>query len=389
MARSASALCALLPALLLGCASGLRVVSQASPAPYAGQGRIGIAPVDYASVRMGKATEGASLAEDEAALDDEFIRGIRAIAHRGGIQVVRAESALETPFLIKPSVSVLDAGTGSSRVEMSVRIVSADGRVLDELALAHGSDAPPGSRLRTDGEALGVEVGSYLRDRIGRVAAPADDEPEPAPAPRPSSAPPPPPVAEPLPPPPPPPPPVEARGRRGKRPPPPPPRPVGRREKRPAVDPIPQGTPLASSPSFSRRDDGTSRIWMEVSSKVEVLESRYRGRTVYRLRGAALILGTSRLPLQTAYFNTPVDRIQLVPMGPDLDLVLELREDVTPAYRVVETPRGMVLQIDMPRSATFQPDRDRADAGSGSAGRAKKTTSLGSDRVDDGPPPLD
>jgi hypothetical protein len=164
---------------------------------------------------------------------------------------------------------------------------------------------------------------------------------------------------------------------------------VGRRDKRPVADPIPLGVPLAAAPGFLRKDDGTSRVWIEVSSKVDVLESRYRGRTVYRLRGATLLAGTSRLPLQTYYFNTPVDRIELVSMGPDLDLVLDLREDVAPAHRVVETPRGMVLQIDLPRSATYQPDADKADAGRASAGRAKKATSLGTDRADDGPPPLD
>jgi hypothetical protein len=128
---------------------------------------------------------------------------------------------------------------------------------------------------------------------------------------------------------------------------------VAPRGKRVADAPLPPpGTPIASSPGFSRLEDGTSRIWIEVSRKVDVVETKGPSHVVYRLRGAAVVQRTNQLPLLTGFFSTPVERVQLVPQGPDLDLIVDLREASELAYRVVETPRGMVLQIDFPRSQT-------------------------------------
>jgi hypothetical protein len=376
----------LVAATLLGCASGWRVVSQASPAPFAGVAKIAVVAVDYSGVRPGKAPEGATLADDEASLDERFLGALRDTARQGGIRVVRADSSVDMPFVIRPTVTVLDPGSASSRVEMDVKIVAADGRVLDEIALSHASEAPAGRRFRDDGEALGTLVGGYLRDRVGKVAVAPPDDTEDAPAPPPSAAPPPPPPPPPsvqAPPPLPPPALPLTAGQKtkpGKR------APFVPKGKRPKVEPLPPGTPIASSPSFSRREDGTSRIWMEVSSKVDVAETRYRGRASYRLRGAAMIQHNSHLALPTNFFTTPIDRIQLVQVGTDLDLVIDLREDVTPVYRVVETPRGMVLQVDLPKSIAFQrEDNNKPDQGRPSARRATQTTSLGTDRQ--GEPP--
>ena len=261
-------------------------------------------------------------------------------------------------------------------------IVAADGRVLDEITLSHGSDphggnssygAPANStiahRLHADGEALGTLVAQYLETRVGTVSGGArSPEPEPAdssePPPKPRAAPPPPvaPAPPPAPSPPPAPtapvptPPSRAPAGKVK----PAPRAVKRpapvaRAKRPVEEPPPPpaGTPIATSPGFSRLEDGKTRIWVEVSRNVDVAENRSPGRVVYRLRGAAVLQRSDQLPLQTGFFSTPVDRVQIVPDGGDVDLVITLREDAVPSYRVVETPRGIVLQVDFPRSAVF------------------------------------
>jgi hypothetical protein len=73
-----------------------------------------------------------------------------------------------------------------------------------------------------------------------------------------------------------------------------------------------------------------------------------------------------------------------------------LREEVVPNYRVVETPRGMVLQVDFPKAQSFgheqplpaeEPSRPHALRGT-------KTQTLGrhhegSQRKDAPPPPDD
>jgi hypothetical protein len=128
---------------------------------------------------------------------------------------------------------------------------------------------------------------------------------------------------------------------------------VANKTKQVREAPLPYGTPIASFPGFTRLDDGKSRIFVEVSHKVPVVETRTAGRVTYRLRGASVIQRTNQLSLITGFFDTPVSRVQLVPMTPDVDVVIELREATDPTYAVVETPRGMVLWVDFPRAIDF------------------------------------
>lgn len=97
-------------------------------------------------------------------------------------------------------------------------------------------------------------------------------------------------------------------------------------------------------------------MWVEVDHKVEVTASRSPLQIVYRLRGAAIVGVTNELPLVTGYYTTPVDRAQLIPAGADLELVIDLREVATPTSAVVETPRGIVLWVDFPKSTRPPPD---------------------------------
>jgi hypothetical protein len=113
----------------------------------------------------------------------------------------------------------------------------------------------------------------------------------------------------------------------------------------------PTGGPIATAPSFRMLDDGQSRVFLEVSQKVQVTERKARGRVVYQLKGAAVPLRNSRLPLLTGFFATPIGRIELVNQGDGADLVIDLREPAEPTHRLIETPRGMALQVDFPPSA--------------------------------------
>jgi hypothetical protein len=153
---------------------------------------------------------------------------------------------------------------------------------------------------------------------------------------------------------------------------------------------IPPGTPIASFPGFARLDDGKSRIFVEVSNKVEVVEKHGPARLVYRLRGVAVMQRTNELPLITGYFNTPVERVQLVQAGPDVDVVIDLRETTDVKSHVIETPRGMVLWVDFPKSVGFGRDDAAPEAGDRPAAKRTNTTQrLGSPAPpsEDLPPP--
>ena len=125
-----------------------------------------------------------------------------------------------------------------------------------------------------------------------------------------------------------------------------------RRRDKAAVAALPEGTPIATYPSFRLLDDGSTRVTVEVSHKVAVTEHKARGRVVYSLAGVAVPGSNTQLALPTGYFRTPVDRISVVGEAGGADLVIELRDAVEPTYRVLGTPRGsVVLQVDFPRVA--------------------------------------
>jgi hypothetical protein len=123
-----------------------------------------------------------------------------------------------------------------------------------------------------------------------------------------------------------------------------------RRTKRAAAALAPS-TPVATYPAFRLLDDGSTRITVEVSRKVAVTERKAQGRVVYSLAGVAVPGHNTLLPLPTGFFRTPVDRVELVEHGGAADLVIELCEAVVPTYRVLDTPRGIVIQVDLPRPA--------------------------------------
>ncbi len=108
-------------------------------------------------------------------------------------------------------------------------------------------------------------------------------------------------------------------------------------------------TPIATLPAFRLLDDGSTRITVEVSRKVAVTEHKAQGRVVYSLAGVAVPGNNTRLPLPTGFFRTPVGRVEMVEQGGGSDLVIELREAVAPTYRVLDTPRGIVIQVDFQR----------------------------------------
>lgn len=93
-------------------------------------------------------------------------------------------------------------------------------------------------------------------------------------------------------------------------------------------------------------DDGGSRVFVEVNQKVEVTERKDQGRVVYALRGAHIAAANGGRPLLTSFFATPVAEVALAEQGGGTDVVITLRAPVTPAHRLVDTPRGVVLQVD-------------------------------------------
>lgn len=138
--------------------------------------------------------------------------------------------------------------------------------------------------------------------------------------------------------------------------------------------------PIAGAPSFHRFENGVTRISLEVDAKVDIAETKSHGKIVFRLRNTRAMEPVNRLPLITAYFPTPVDRAQLVQDGADVELVIEVRAASEFTHRVVETPRGIALQIDFPKPVFADRPETPNISSRERARRRTSTQSLGADR---------
>jgi hypothetical protein len=191
--RIALALAAsMLAGLLVGCGPNWQILRQANPDPFLKQTRFAVLPVNFTGLRVGEKSEADYLAEKEAeaknnwagdklGLNEDFTTNLISRSLEHGITVVPATGPADAPFVIRPSVAWLEPGfyigiaAGSSKVKMTIQITAPDGAVLDELIIEHGTggsvqNAAVGTRLREDGENIGIILGDYLKTRVSPEA---------------------------------------------------------------------------------------------------------------------------------------------------------------------------------------------------------------------------
>lgn len=176
------------PVVLAGCGPKWVVLTQAAPNPLVGQTKFGLMPVDYTGLTVGEKSEAeylaskdeetrASWAGDKGGIDTEFGKRLMEKATESGINVVKATGPADAPFMIRPKVEFIEPGiytyvyNKASLVRMKVQITTADGKVIDEIAIRHATPASitnpaVGNRLRDDGEGLGVLTAKYLQFRV-------------------------------------------------------------------------------------------------------------------------------------------------------------------------------------------------------------------------------
>ena len=179
---------ALFSLALIGCGPPWVVVMQTTPDPFANQGKFSVLPIDFTGLTIGEKPEGLYLSEkspeqresfqgDKAGVNEEFTKALISKARDLGVDVVLATGPDAAPFQISASVAWLEPGFfagvigAPSQVRMKLRILTPDGRVLDEINMKHHTDASlfaaaSGSRLRKDGEGLGAWAARYLDTRV-------------------------------------------------------------------------------------------------------------------------------------------------------------------------------------------------------------------------------
>jgi hypothetical protein len=175
-------------ALLVGCGPQWRVMTQAAPDPFLNQTKFAVLPVAYEGLMVGGKTEPQYLSEkdadtqqkwvgDKTGMNEEFTKALISQAHDAGVVVVPATGPDAAPYMIRAHISFIEPGfyayvaNSPSQVQMTVQITTPDGKVLDEIALKHGTTSgmlnpSTGQRLRSDAEALGNITGAYLKSRV-------------------------------------------------------------------------------------------------------------------------------------------------------------------------------------------------------------------------------
>jgi hypothetical protein len=106
---------------------------------------------------------------------------------------------------------------------------------------------------------------------------------------------------------------------------------------------------VATFPGFRLLPDGKSRIYVELTKAVSVEERRGTGVLVYVIRDARVPVRNNRNALITTHFPTPVGRARLLSAGPDIELLIDLRQAASATHKVVAGENGGArLEVDFP-----------------------------------------
>jgi hypothetical protein len=119
---------------------------------------------------------------------------------------------------------------------------------------------------------------------------------------------------------------------------------VGTRDARAQAPARSESAAIASDVSLEQHDEQT-RVVVLFDRAVDVAERSGPARVVYRMAGARA--GGRRRPVVAPEEEGPVRRVELVPAGRDLDLVIDVRRPVALTHRLVEVLDGFELRVEV------------------------------------------
>jgi len=107
----------------------------------------------------------------------------------------------------------------------------------------------------------------------------------------------------------------------------------------------------AKGPEFAMVSDGSSRITVQLSRKVEVVAQGNRKRFTYDLPNVQVAVANDMNPLITTHFSTPLQDARLIPQKKGARLIVDLRESITPLYSIRDSSGGgAILEVVLPKS---------------------------------------
>jgi hypothetical protein len=138
----------------------------------------------------------------------------------------------------------------------------------------------------------------------------------------------------------------------------------------PAVK-VPAGAtpPQVTWPGFEMLAQGRSRIFVQLTSRVETEVQSGANQVVMVIKKARIAGRNNRRALETRFFNTPVTRAYLKKRGTDTVLMLELRSNALPVVSTQQASSGyFFVFLDFPAGQYVQPARDTATMPSSASG---------------------
>jgi hypothetical protein len=124
-----------------------------------------------------------------------------------------------------------------------------------------------------------------------------------------------------------------------------------------------RGKPVVTWPGFQVLLDGGTRVFVQTSGPVQPELQAVGSNWQVVIPGVALPRGNVRLPLDTHFFNTPVNNARLTPKSSHtVALVLEMRAKVTPRLRTESGPNGFFYTyVEFP-AGTYESAQPSANA---------------------------
>jgi hypothetical protein len=123
-------------------------------------------------------------------------------------------------------------------------------------------------------------------------------------------------------------------------------------------------------PGFETLDDGSTRLFVDLSAPTSFETKTGNGSITYVLKDTHVARRNNCNPLVTGFFNTPVTTARLEPHGHDLWFVVEVRAPVQPSVSVDPNPSkdggaaegSVALSIHFPKGDYLPPQPAGAEA---------------------------
>jgi hypothetical protein len=134
-------------------------------------------------------------------------------------------------------------------------------------------------------------------------------------------------------------------------------------DETPAIHAKPGSTPPAITwPGFQMMPDGSSRVFVQITTQVDVSAALVNGKVVVDFGNVSIAGRNNRRPMITKFFNTPVTAVEVKRAQKRTTLILSMRAPVEPRVSHEQVKSGFhFVYIDFP-PGTYRPTDAQAAA---------------------------